>query len=527
MEGLLKATDFADLVADRPGYACFTLLDVGCSGGIDAAWRRFGDRLRAIGFDPNLSECERLRSHETLPGVTYVPAFVGLPAGHPFLRRRAGELTARRDVWDRLSATRSMAIRQRREPAMDAEELRKLNLWDRTALADASRPVILPDFVRSEGIADVDFIKIDVDGEDFAVLTSLSDCLAELQVLGVGLEVSFDGSDAETENSFHNMDRFMRARGFDLFGLTVNRYTHAALPGIYRVAKPAETLTGRPMLGDAIYLRDICADGSEPLSERLSPGKLLKLAAIASLAGVPDLAAEILVRFGARLGGLIDVARGLDLLAAQAQADLASQLTYADYLAAFEADDASFYTRAIQGEYLERLRPGPAGHKAGRTIVAVAGSAGNVSHGPYLWMPTGNYTVSFIIFVRAADAWPSIAVAGTVDVYAPREERVLARQEFGPYDREITLSFFIDPVITDTGIEFRVWSSGTFGFAIKSVSLSSGVNQPFDTDMAAAMTEPANVRIQALEAEIAALRQSTSWRLTAPLRGLSRVLRGK
>jgi hypothetical protein len=530
VEGLLRATDFADAVADLPGYAAFTLLDIGCSGGIDAGWRRFGDRLRAVGFDPNLSECERLRAQETLPGVTYVPAFVGLPANHPFLRRRAGERTAARDVWERLSATRSMAIRQGREQAMDAEELRKLNLWDRTALADPSRPVFLPDFVQSAGIADIDFIKIDVDGEDFAVLNSLSDCLNDLQVLGVGLEVSFDGSDAETENSFHNMDRFMRARGFDLFGLTVNRYSHAALPGIYRVAKPAETLKGRPMLGDAIYLRDICAIRHESLAARLPPDKLLKLAAIASLADVPDLAAEILVRFRARLDGLIDVARALDLLAAQAQADLASPLTYPDYLAAFEADDARFYTRAIQGEYLDRLRPGPAGHKAGRAIVANVGSAGNVSHGPYLWMPTGIYTVSFIIIVSAVDA-PSSAMAeaasaGTVDVFTPAGERVLARREFGPHDREITLSFHVDPGSTDSGIEFRVWSSGLFSFAVKSVALTSGAGRPFDAQPMGTTSPSAAGRIKALEAEIAALRQSTSWRLTGPLRGFSSALRG-
>jgi hypothetical protein len=38
----------------------FTLIDVGCSGGLDAAWRDVGPRLQAFGFDPMAEEIERL-----------------------------------------------------------------------------------------------------------------------------------------------------------------------------------------------------------------------------------------------------------------------------------------------------------------------------------------------------------------------------------------------------------------------------------------------------------------------------------
>jgi hypothetical protein len=52
MEGLVADRPVLGLVRDAlKGEPC-TLIDIGCSGGIDGIWRTFGDRLRAIGFDP-------------------------------------------------------------------------------------------------------------------------------------------------------------------------------------------------------------------------------------------------------------------------------------------------------------------------------------------------------------------------------------------------------------------------------------------------------------------------------------------
>ena len=71
MDGLLSESAFADLCARAVDFERFTLFDVGCSGGLDPAFRRFGERLRAFAFDPDIEECARLRAAETLPGVRY------------------------------------------------------------------------------------------------------------------------------------------------------------------------------------------------------------------------------------------------------------------------------------------------------------------------------------------------------------------------------------------------------------------------------------------------------------------------
>jgi hypothetical protein len=54
------------------------LIDVGVSGGLDAQWRTFADRLRAFGFDPWIDECKRLAHEETSDKVEYIAALVGI-----------------------------------------------------------------------------------------------------------------------------------------------------------------------------------------------------------------------------------------------------------------------------------------------------------------------------------------------------------------------------------------------------------------------------------------------------------------
>jgi hypothetical protein len=338
MENLRSTTGFAELVAVAPALQAFTVLDIGCSSGIDPAWRLFGPRLIAFGFDPNIGECERLAAAEALPGVVYIPAFVGVPDDLPYKRDRAGRGPWSRNPMDRVSAMRSLEL-LKHQPALSEREKTKANLWHETRLADPDAPVILRDFLPARGVSDVDVIKIDIDGPDLGVLQSIADQLAERQVLAVGLEVNYFGSDDASDHSFHAMDRLMRACGFDLFDLSVRRYSQTALPAPYTTGMPGPTTFGRPVQGDALYLRD--PNAPEP-PQNLPPIKLLKLAAIASLAGQPDLAAEILLIHRTKLDDLIDVPHSLDLLAAQAQPGVAVPLGYSDYIAAFERGDSMF-----------------------------------------------------------------------------------------------------------------------------------------------------------------------------------------
>ncbi len=335
----MPSAPFAALVAGA--VERFTLVDVGCSGGIDPGWRVFGERLRAFAFDPDLDEVARLAAAETLAGVRYVAGFVGVRADGDYAAARGGREPWSRNPWQRLAVQRSVE-----RLAADGAGREAANLWREKRLADPGAPVLLHEFLPAHGVDDVDVLKIDVDSVDMGILDSVGAELAGWGVLGVGLEVNFFGSEEATDHTFHAMDRFLRGRGFDLFGLSVRRYALDALPAPYVHGTPGPSVFGRPLQGDALYLRDPGAG----LGPALGPEKLLKLAAIAALAGVPDLAADILLRHRAGLSALVDVGRGLDLLAAQVQAGAARPLGYAAYCDAFARGEGPFAAAWAQDE---------------------------------------------------------------------------------------------------------------------------------------------------------------------------------
>jgi Methyltransferase FkbM domain len=339
---------FPGLVAQSLGDARFSLLDVGCSGGIDPRWRAFGKALRALAIDASVVECERLAKAETNPDVEYLAAFVSdSPTAKIDLENgQASPLIFK--IRDRLSFMRTNELRQARLSQAKLDDKLRHNAWEMTRLADHTRPVVVPELLRARGWSDLDYLKIDIDGSDFLVLKTFEGRLAELGVLGVQLEVNFVGTGDDSEHAFHNTDRFMRRQGYELFRLDVRTYSSRALPARYVWPTPAETVTGRPWQGEAYYARDIDTPG-------LAPAKRAKLAAIFSAWSVPDAAAELLLAQRDSVSKVIDVDKGLDLLALQAQEDRGTRLGYQAYMRTFESDAPSFYRREGSISLRERL----------------------------------------------------------------------------------------------------------------------------------------------------------------------------
>lgn len=335
--------DFARLVARSLWTEGVFLVDIGCAGGIDPAWRVFGDRLAALAIEASVDECRRLEAQEANPAVAYLAAFAGLPPDHSFARRRGGKPDASRNSWDRLSAAKTMQRNQAHLAESSDEERIKQSVWWMTEVADAAKPVIVPDYLKAKGIMNVDFLKIDTDGNDLAILHSFDGALDRLGILGARVEVNFGGSADDTDRTFHNTDRFMKAQGFELFDLTMRRYSAAALPARYTTTIAAQTESGRLLQGDALYLRDWCAPYWAEAAAGATADKLLKLAAFHAMFGLPDCAAELLLAFRPRLETRIDIDAALDVLAEQTQSGTDRKLSYRDYMAAFDADDPLFY----------------------------------------------------------------------------------------------------------------------------------------------------------------------------------------
>jgi len=318
----------------------FTLLDVGCSGGISNFWRIFEPSLVALGIDPVVTECERLNAKEANKDIRYRPAFVGIRDDHPFVAKRGGSEPWGGNPWNRLSAQFATDILQSK--VKQEEKLALLNDWQGSELAKADSKVGVDDLVQQEKLADLDFIKVDVDGFDLDVILSAEHTTRNSPVLGYTLEVNFYGSTSDTDHTFHNTDRLMREWGFDLFNLSMRRYSAAALPAPFEWDSPSQTLFGRPYQGDAVYLRDPMASHTRgaPACPPLSPHKLLKLACLFECFGLPDHAAELIQNNDALMKELCDPADLLDALAIEVDSTVKD---YPEYIEKFRLDPTAYY----------------------------------------------------------------------------------------------------------------------------------------------------------------------------------------
>ena len=202
----------------------FMLVDVGASGGIAPWWYAFGAHLRAVGFDPLLAEMQRqqaLRPHE---GITYVAGAVtyhGYDALFPPALRQ-DMVRTRSNAWlERSSCQRAM----KRTQYNYAKE--RFNSGMEVVHADTLYE--LDTYFAPDVYGTIDFLKIDNDGHDYAVLLG-AEQLLQSEVLGVLVEADFNSPVHDHGNTYSNIDRFLRAGGYTLFDLEAHRYSRAALP---------------------------------------------------------------------------------------------------------------------------------------------------------------------------------------------------------------------------------------------------------------------------------------------------------
>jgi len=318
------------VLADRLwGERDLFLIDVGASGGIGWYWARFGDRLRAVGFDPLLAEVGRLQALARDTKVSYEAAFVTC--------RDFDSLFPPEVRNDRLRSKNNDAFK--RVSAIKAHELLSLDYAAQVFNAGApavytDRRVVLDDYIQARDRESVDFIKIDTDGHDFQVLLGADELIRAGGVLGFSIEVWFHGSSHDHANTFANIDRFLRARGFSLFDLESYRYSRSELPAPFVYDLPAQTVSGQVMWGEAVYFRDLAMPEYEQMWQyAVTTERVVKLACLYDLFGLPDCAAELLLArkdlIGAPVSALLD--------------DLAAPSSYDEYIGRFSADPKAFY----------------------------------------------------------------------------------------------------------------------------------------------------------------------------------------
>lgn len=317
------------LWGERPLF----LLDVGCSGGIEKRWRAFGDRLRAVGFDPLVAEIDRLIQANEHPHTRYEAASVtchNYDALFPRALRQDRTASKNNDPYERSSAAAAV----NRQAMSYVQEV-----FNKGApLVIAERSIVLDDYlVTADERASVDFIKIDTDGHDLEVLLGSEAIMAAGGVLGLSIEAQFHGPVHDYANTFANIDRVMRQRGFTLFDLQSHRYSRAHLPAPFVGEHLGATTSGQLFWGEALYFRDL----GSPDYERMwpidvTPERVMKLACLFDQFNLPDCAAELILNRGGFLESR-DREALLDALVSRAFD------SYSSLIECFEGDHTRFY----------------------------------------------------------------------------------------------------------------------------------------------------------------------------------------
>lgn len=306
----------------------FRLADVGASGGISNHWKALGTTLHATGFDPLIREVARLNAAETNPNVKYIAALAGYNKYKEIFPDSDWATKPNDSPWFRTSAARAKEVTKRSFAEV---------VYDPSgSMEQVSEVIELDAYFRDDRI---DFLKVDTDGFDIAVLLGARRLLAESPVLAIQAEVMFHGVLNDASNTFANVDRLLRSLGFALFDIDVYRYSRGVLPKQFRYRQPADTFAGQVIWADVLYVRDAAAPGYEHTwSITLSTEQVLRLACIHELYGLDDCAAELLVMFRDRFPFPVDPY--LDLITPEVAG---KRLPYREYNEVFERDVSAFY----------------------------------------------------------------------------------------------------------------------------------------------------------------------------------------
>lgn len=314
----------------------FTMIDVGCSGGIDEILKNFGDKIVYYGFDPNVEEIKLLKEKNTNPNINYIEAFVycgeastGDSNSFSYRTKKFEESSAwegRKIVEDEVKSNHRDAVNN--------------NLWDLLKLSHTK--VKISDFIKEKRIQNIDFVKTDLDGLDLGFFKASEEIFDQLDILSVVAEVSF-GSNTNDESDLTNL---LKKHGYTLSLLSTRKYSSKHLPDLFSLNIEAQTLSGTIFQGDALYIK-----GGK---RNLSPQKLLKFAIIMDLFNLPDCAAEIFVLYRSELEMTgIDVEKSLDLLTKQRK--FLKNVSYKNFIRKFYDEHDLFHPKSYSSEELVEI----------------------------------------------------------------------------------------------------------------------------------------------------------------------------
>lgn len=264
----------------EPAYARhpLVLVDAGARGGLRDNWAAARRHLRLIGFEPDKREHAEL-VRNTGPDDRTVFFDVAL-------HNVSGPL--------RLHVARERGLSSIFEP-----DRRFLDAFPEADRFDTIEVVeieadTLDNLLRTRGIGDVDFLKVDTQGSELFVLQGAA-CALDTLAVGAEVEVEFTPI-YKGQPLFADVDRYVRSLGYLLFDLRPCYWKRTA-------GRAVGGPRGQIIWADALYLKGIPALRAtlESLESGHRTSKLLKAIAVAILYGYYDYALDVLRECGTGL----------------------------------------------------------------------------------------------------------------------------------------------------------------------------------------------------------------------------------
>jgi FkbM family methyltransferase len=256
------------------------IADVGCRWGFADTWEQLGARCRAIGFEPDERECDRLRKrYRDRPWVEVVAHALGREAGPAMLY-----------------VTREPACSSLYQPLDDVIDRHPRLEPQRRAKSQRIELVTLDDWCAGADVDRIDVIKLDTQGSELDVLRGAVRSLDS--VVAVQTEVEFNRM-YEGQPLFGDLDGFLRAHGFVLWHL--ENLSHHRQRGARSGLRQGKQLfdfddarfssrSGQLFWADALFLR---AEVARP-RRATEWSEALRHACVTAALGLDDLAGLVL-----------------------------------------------------------------------------------------------------------------------------------------------------------------------------------------------------------------------------------------
>lgn len=247
-----------------------TLVDIGARGGLQPNWHAARRHLKMVGFEPDPAEYQRLAVKDPSGNTLYINAALGRAPGRLLLNV------------GRLGGTSSLSTPNMdflcRFPQPERYEVVKQVSIEADALDN-----VLP----RHGVNDPDFIKIDTQGAELAILEGARDTVNRA-IFGLEIEVLLAPLYRE-QPTFGEIDSLLRGLGFQLFDLRPSYWKRAAGA---RYGGPK----GQLAFADVLYFRredDVQRQLQAIDGAAARASKLMRMLAVSLLYGYVDYAIEL------------------------------------------------------------------------------------------------------------------------------------------------------------------------------------------------------------------------------------------